>query len=215
MEKNNPRYLNQGIHVISSIFTIEKGIVKVLLIRRSNEPYYGKWALVGGALYNDEDLIEGAKRELKEKSGLEGINLTLCNVFGKINRSPVMRMVGISYLGVVDIEKVNVLKKTTKTDNADWFPINQIPKLAYDHNEILAEALEHLKELIMTSTVLKSLFPKEFTLPELQKAYETILGIKLDRRNFRKKLLNQNLIIATERHQKFEGNKPALVYRFK
>lgn len=215
MEKNNPRYLNQGIHVISSIFTIEKGIVKVLLIRRSNEPYYGKWALLGGALYNDEELMEGAKRELKEKSGLESINLTLCNVFGKVNRSPVMRMIGISYLGVVDIEKVKFLRNTAKTNDADWFPINQIPELAYDHNEILEEALEHLKELIMTSNILKSLFPNDFTLPELQKAYETILDIKLDRRNFRKKLLNQNLIIATNRQQKFEGKKPALVYRFR
>ena len=123
MEKNNPKYLNQGIHVISSIFTIEKGIIKVLLIKRSNEPYYGKWALVGGALYNDEEIKDGALREIKEKSGIENIDLNLCNVFGKINRSPIMRMVGISYLGVVDIDKVNILRKTRKTDNANWFPI--------------------------------------------------------------------------------------------
>lgn len=215
MEKNNPRYLNQGIHVISSIFTIERGIIKVLLIKRTNEPYFGKWALVGGALYNDEDIITGALREIKEKSGIEQIDLTLCNVFGKIDRSPVMRMVGVSYLGVVDIDKVKILRKTKKTNNAEWFPINEIPDLAYDHNDILNDALTHLKELILRTNILKSLFPKYFTLPELKKAYESILGIELDRRNFRKKLLTQNLIEPTSKQIKFEGKKPAIAYKFK
>lgn len=215
MEKNNPKYLNQGIHVISSIFTIEKGIIKVLLIKRSNEPYYGKWALVGGALYNDEEIKDGALREIKEKSGIENIDLNLCNVFGKIDRSPIMRMVGISYLGVVDIDKVNILRKTRKTDNANWFPITEIPNLAYDHNEILDDAIIHLKELIMRTNILKSLFPNYFTLPELKKVYESILGINLDRRNFRKKLLTQNIIEPTTKQIKFEGKKPAIAYKFK
>ena len=108
MEIKNPLYFNQGIHVIASIFTVEKGIVKVLLVRRCNEPFKDKWALPGGALYNNEDLDDGLKRELKEKTGITNIDLELCNVFGKVNRSNIMRMVGISYLGVIDNERVSI-----------------------------------------------------------------------------------------------------------
>lgn len=215
MEVNNPLYKNQGIHTISTIFTVEDGITKVLLIKRKNNPFKDYWALVGGALYNNEDLIDGLKRELKEKVGIENIKLDMFNVYGKVNRSPVMRMVAISYIGVIDRDKVSILKETLKTSNADWFDINNIPKLAYDHNEILDDAKKILKVKIYEKDFLKSLFPNEFTLPELQKVYETILCEEIDRRNFRKKLLNLDLIIDTGKTRKFDGNKPAKLYKFK
>ena len=145
MEVNNPLYKNQGIHAISAIFTVEKGITKVLLIQRKNKPFEGMWALVGGALHNNEDLTDCAIREIKEKTGIDNIELSLCNVFGKVDRSPVMRMVAVSYLGVIDSNRVKFLKETLKTSNADWFSIDNIPSLAYDHNEILKDALEKLK----------------------------------------------------------------------
>ncbi len=215
MQVNNPLYKNQGIHLIINIFTVEKGITKVLLIKRSNEPYKDYWALPGGALYNNEDLENGLKRELKEKTGIENIRLNLVNVYGKINRSPVFRMVAISYIGVIDSNRVNILKETLKTSNADWFNINNIPNLAYDHNEILNDALETLKEKIFETDILKNLFNKEFTLPELQKVYETILNKTFDRRNFRKKLINDGVIEDTNKVINFEGKKPAKLYKFK
>lgn len=215
MEKNNPLYKNQGIHVIASIFTVEKGITKVLLIKRKNEPYKDQWALVGGSLYNNEDLEDGLKRELFEKTGIENINLILSNVFGKLNRSSIMRMVGISYIGIIDSEKVQYLKETTKTIDADWFSIDNIPDLAYDHNYIVTDALEKLKSCITSTDMLNSLFPNGFTMPELQKTYETILNYKLDRRNFRRKILNMDIIEYTGKEVKFEGKKPAKLYRFK
>jgi len=214
MQVNNPLYKNQGVHFISSIFTVDKGVVKVLLIRRKNEPFKDKWALVGGALYNNETLEDCAKREIKEKTGLEGIDLNLCNVFSSIDRSPVMRMVAVSYLGVVDIHRVNFLKETLKTSNCEWFSIDSIPELAYDHNVILNDCLEKLKKEILKSDILKSLFPNGFTIPELHKTYETILGKTFDRRNFRRKLLSLDLIIDTNKEVKFDGNKPAKVYEF-
>lgn len=215
MEANNPLYKNQGIHAISSIFTVEKGITKVLLIQRKNKPFEGMWALVGGAIHNNEDLDNGASREVYEKTGIENIDLSLCNVFGKVDRSPVMRMVAVSYLGVIDSEKVKFLKETLKTSNADWFSIDNIPTLAYDHNEILKDALEKLKVEIIRSNILKHLFPNGFTLPELQKAYESILGESLDRRNFRRKILSLDLIEDTGKEIKFEGKRPAKLYCFK
>ena len=194
MEVNNPLYKRQGLHVITAIFTVDKGVVKVLLIRRKNEPYKNMWALVGGALYNNETLLEGAKREIKEKVGIENIDLYTAGIFDKIDRSPVMRMIAIAYIGVIDRYRVKILTKTLKTDDAKWFDISDIPKLAYDHNDILNSCL---------------------TIPELQKVYETILETKFDRRNFRKKILSLDLITETDLTENFEGNKPAKVYKFK
>lgn len=215
METNNPKYKGQGIHVMAAIFTVDHGITKVLLVERRNEPFYGMWALPGGALYNDESIEDGMNRELLEKTGLTVPNLRLCNVFGRVDRSPCMRMVGVSYLGVIDRFKVQLLTSTLKTSNADWFSIEDIPPLAYDHEEILKDALEKLKENIVESDLLETLFPKEFTLPEVQKVYESILGVTYDRRNFRKKMLSLDLIEDTNQTAKFEGKKPAKLYRFK
>lgn len=215
MEVKNPLYKNQGIHCISTIFTVEKGITKVLLIKRKNNPYKDMWALVGGALYNNEEVEQGMKREIYEKSGISDINLYFSGIFSRVNRSPVMRMIAISYIGVIDSERVNILKDTMKTSNADWVAITNIPKLAYDHNEILIRALQTLQEKIDNTDILKSLFPYGFTIPEIHKTYEAILNRIIDRRNFRKKLLSNKEIVETNATTKFEGNKPAIIYRFK
>ncbi len=214
MEKNNPLYKNQGIHAITSIFTVEKGIVKVLLIKRKQEPFCGMWALVGGAIYNNEDLVDGLLREINEKTGITDIEVYFSGVFGKKDRSPVIRMLATSFVGIIDSKRVKILKETINTSNAEWIDIKNINTLAYDHNEILDHALETLKELINTTDILKSLFPDGFTLPELQKTFETITGETYDRRNFRKKFIANNLIKATNKTKTFGGNKPAIVYKF-
>ncbi len=211
----NSLYEKQGIHVISSIFTVENGITKVLLIERSYEPYKGMWALVGGALYNNEDLVVGAKREIYEKTGIKDIDIYLSNVFGKVDRSPLMRMVAVSFIGVIDSAKVEILKETMSTSDALWYPIDKIPNLAFDHVEILNDGLEMLKKKIGESDILRALYPNGFTIPEIQKVYETVLNKQFDRRNFRKKLLSLDLIQDTNKTKNFMGNKPAKVYKFK
>lgn len=215
MKKGNALYKNQGIHVITAIFTVEMGITKVLLVKRKNEPYKGDWILTGGALYNNEDLEHGAKREIFEKTGIENIEIEQFRTFGKVDRSPVMRMIAVAYIGVIDSNRVKIIRETTNTSNADWFPINKIPGLGFDHEEIVKEALVYLQSKIVSTDILKALFPNEFTLPEIQKTYEAILNRNFDRRNFRKKLLSLNLIEDTTRTGKFEGKKPAKLYRFK
>lgn len=215
MDVKNKLYKNQGIHIITAIFTVEMGVTKVLLVKRKNEPFLGDWILTGGALYNNEDLLDGAKREIYEKTGIKKIEIEQFRAFGRVDRSPVMRMIAIAYIGVIDSKRVQVLRETLKTSNADWFPIDKVPPLGYDHNEILVEALKELQNKIVSSTILKSLFPGPFSLPELQKVYEAILGRQLDRRNFRKKILNLDLIEDTGNTARFEGKKPAKQYRFK
>ena len=215
MEVNNKLYKNQGIHIITSLFTVEDGIVKVLLIKRKNEPFYGEWVLTGGALYNNESLEDGAYRELSEKTGIENIEIKQFRAFGKLNRSPVMRMVAIGFIGVIDSKRVSILKESRNTSDADWVPIDKVPKLGYDHNEILDYAIEELKKEIVKSNILKSLFPDGVTMPELQMTYEAILNKKFDRRNFRKKILSLDLLDETNEYKKFNGKKPAKLYKFK
>lgn len=215
MDVRNKLYKNQGIHVITALFTVEMGVTKVLLIKRKNKPFEGDWVLTGGALYNNEDLQAGALRELKEKSGIDNVEIKQFNTFGSLNRSPVMRMVAVGFIGIIDSKRVNVLRDTEKTSNADWFAIDKIPKLGFDHEEILQSAIEALQKQIVKSNILKSLFPDGVTIPELQKTYEAILNKKFDRRNFRKKILSLDLLEDTNKTDKFEGNKPAKVYKFK
>ena len=214
MQLTNPLYKNIGIHVITSIFTIDKGVVKVLLVKRTNEPFKGMWSLVGGALYNNEKLEYAIKREIFEKSGLADVNVYLSGVFDEIDRSPVRRMIALTYVGLIDANKVQVLKNTLKTDNSEWVAIDKVKTLAGDHNNILLKGIDTLKELIVTTDILKSLFPKGVTIPEIQKTYEGILNKTFDRRNFRKKLLSLGIIEDTNKYIIFEGKKPAKLYKF-
>ncbi len=212
MELKNKLYKNIGIHVIIALFTVEKGVTKVLLVRRTNEPFKGEWSLPSGAMYNNELIKDGALRELKEKTGIELDDLTPFRTFDSLDRSPLMRMIGIGYMGIIDSKRVEILKETNKTSNADWFSLDTIPKLAYDHNNILIHAIEKLKERIIDTDILKTFFPEGFTLPELKDVYESILQISIDRRNFRKKMLP--LIIDTGKETNYAGRKKAKLYKF-
>lgn len=215
MDKNNPLYKGQGIHVITSLFTVEDGKFKVLLIKRKNQPFKDKWIMVGGACYNNETVDEAMRREMYEKTGLKNVEIEFFKVFSDPNRSPVMRMIAIAYIGVIDCKKVKILKETAKTKDADWFQIDRVPDLGYDHKEILSQSIEYLKTKIFESRILKNLFPPFFTLPDLYNAYASILDRPLDRRNFRKKLLNENIIEDTGKEKIEMGKKPAKLYQFK
>lgn len=215
MDINNPLYKNQGIHVVCTLFTIRDGEVKVLLVQRSNKPYTDKWMLPSGAVYNNENCENAIKRELLEKTGIEGIYIEQFHTFSDPKRSPLMRMIAVGYIGIVNSENIKIRKKTEKTQNSEWFNLRDVPTdLAYDHREILLEAIETIKHKIMRSTIVKSLLPKYFTLPELQKIYETILNKQFDRRNFRKKFLQLNLIENTGMMQEVKGHRPANLYSF-
>lgn len=215
MEVKNKLYKNQGIHVITALFTVEQGITKVLLVKRTNEPFQGDWVLTGGALYNNEDLLDGALREIEEKTSIKNIPITEFKTFGRVDRSPVMRMVAVAFFGVIDSKRVNVLRKTKTTSNADWFPIDKIPPLGFDHEEILEYAIKELRKKITNSNILKTLYPDTVTIPELQKVYEAILNEQFDRRNFRKRILSLEILDDTGKTIQFDGNKPAKLYKFK
>ena len=131
------------------------------------------------------------------------------------NDSVNMRMVAITYLGLIDGKNTKIIKENKNTTDVSWFDINDVPNLAFSHNEILNKALEKLRELILESNILKVLLPKEFTMPQLQSIYEGVLNKTFDRRNFRKKILSLNIVDDTNKEVSINGNKPSKLYRFK
>ncbi|MFA6860529.1 MAG: NUDIX domain-containing protein [Clostridia bacterium] len=214
MDTTNPLYKNQGIHAVASIFTLHEGEVKVLLIKRTNEPFKGSWILVGGAIYNNEDILTGMNREIYEKTKLQNLKLVQSGVFSDPQRAPQMRMIAIGFTTVVNYEKTKFSSITPKTEDAKWFKINEVPVLGYDHNKILEESIKTLKCDIFEKSTLIELLPSEFTLPQVQKICETILGQKLDRRNFRKQLLQKKLICQTGNYDYSSQKRPANLYKF-
>lgn len=214
MDINDKRYDNQGLHVVLSLFTVQKGKFKVLLIKRKNEPFKNKWILVGGCAYNFETGTEAMTRELAEKTNIKNIDFEMFDVFTNPNRSPLKRMIAIGYIGVCDASILKIFKETQKASDADWFEIDRIPELGYDHKEILEKAIATLKEKIFSTNIMKKLYPSTFTLPELQSTYEKILGKNLDRRNFRKKMLSSKIIEETNETIKNENIKTTKLYKF-
>ena len=214
MRVDDRRYDNQGLHVVLSLFTVDKGKFKVLLIKRKNEPFKNKWILVGGCAYNTETGEQAMIRELYEKTHIKNINFDMFDVFTNPNRSPLKRMIAIGYIGVCDASIIDSFKQTEKASDADWFEIDRVPELGYDHKEILDKAIATLKRIIFTTNIMKRLYPNTFTLPELQMTYEKIMDTKLDRRNFRKKLISANIIEETNQTIKNENVKTTKLYRF-
>lgn len=207
------RYINQ-IEVLISLFTIDNGKLKVLLIRKENDPFKGYWMLPSNLLMTSETIEECAKETILEFSGIEDIYLKQCNIFSKIDRLPNDRILGNSLIGLVDKETLLLKKKKTFFEDV-WFPIEEIPKMVYDHGDILKDAINYLKSILNNPDILKKLFPSDFTMPELQIVYEQILGKKLDRRNFRKKMLMIDLLEETGDKNNNKMGRPAKMYRFK
>lgn len=214
MDTSNVLYSNQGIHVISAIFTLENGVTKVLLIKRKNPPFKDYWILVGGACYNNEDILDAIKREILEKTKIENIYLEQFRAYGEPDRVPFIRMLAVGYIGVIGSKSVHQHIETRNTSDLAWFDIDKLPVLGFDHEKILSDALETLRKKIFESNILRVLFDDYFSLPQLQKTYEIILKKKFDRRNFRKKFLSLGLIKETNKEDNSGGGKPAKLYQF-
>lgn len=214
MDTSNPLYRNQGIHVMASIFTVHEGEVKVLLIRRTNQPFLGFWILVGGAVYNNEDVFTAMHREMQEKTKLSGLSLKQFGVFSNPTRAPQMRMLGVGFVAVVNYQKTKFSSVTEKTDNAQWMRLNDVPQLGYDHNEVLNASIVYLRNHIFERETLQELLPKQFSMPQLQKVCESIMGEKMDRRNFRKMILQKGSIVQTGEMDTSKGKRPAILWQF-
>lgn len=207
-------YKTPSVTVDIVIFTIRDEDLKVLLIKRKNPPYQGKWAIPGGFVGYDEPLEEAAFRELYEETGVRDVFIEQLYTFGKPDRDPRKRVITVAYYALVSSENIRVRPDSDVSD-VRWFSIYDLPKLAFDHDKILNCALDRLRTRLMHSKIAFQLLPEKFTLTELQNAYEIILDKELDKRNFRKKILSSNILEETG-EKKAEGrHRPARLYRFK
>ncbi len=197
-----------------AIFTVEEGKLKILLIKMKKKPFVGLWAMPGGLIGPEESLEEAALRHLRTKSGVKKAYLEQLFTFGKKNRDPFGRVVSVAYMALISNKGLD-LKTTREYSDVRWFPMGQLPLLAYDHKEIAAYALKRLRNKLEYSNVIYSLLPEKFTLSKLQKIYEIILDKKLDKRNFRKKFNSLNLIRATNEFERGGRQRPAKLYRFR
>lgn len=207
------RYINQ-IEILVNLFTISKGKLNVLLFRKEEEPFKGYWMLPSNLLMTSETIEECAKYTINEMAGIEDVYLKQCNVFSKIDRLPNDRILGNSLIGLVDNQTV-LLKKQKRNFESAWFPIVELPKMVYDHGDILKDTINYLRKELTNIELLKKLFPSDFTMPELQAVFEEILGKKLDRRNFRKKIINMDILDDTGDKNHIKNGRPAKLYRFK
>jgi len=208
------RYYNI-IESLATIFTIDQGKIKVLLMRKKSEPYKGYWILPGGIVANNETIEDNLLDAIDNKLGLKDVYLEQCYICSDVDRDAEERIIAISYVGLIDNVSATIKRDKKENIETSWFNINDIPKMAYDHADILHENIEFLRKKIVSSNVLKSLFPSDFTLPELQHAYEQILNKKFDRRNFRKKFINLGLIEDTGDKNVGGSGRPAKLYSFK
>lgn len=207
--------LNQDIKVAvdAVVFGYESKQLSVLLIKRGIAPFENTWALPGGLVLNDESLEMAVTRELKEETGVTIDYLEQLYTFGKPLRDPRNRVVSVSYFGLVSPNNFKI-KAATDAREVQWFPINKLPELAFDHEEILSLAKSRLKAKLQYQPIGFDLLNKEFPFSDLENLYMTILDQKIDRRNFRKKILSFEIVEETDKiHQQGSG-RPAKLFRF-
>jgi len=196
------------------VFGLDEGDLQVLLIERKLEPFRGRWALPGGFVRMDESLEDAARRELREETGMTKVYLEQLYSFGDVDRDPRGRVVTVAYYALTKRVEHQV---TAASDAAGvaWFPVGRLPALAFDHRRIVQVALERLRGKVRWSPIGFELLPPRFTLGELQRLYEVILGAPVDKRNFRKKIHAMGLLEETDEMRRFTGRgRPARLYRF-
>ena len=196
------------------LFTIQDERLEVLLIRRGSEPFKGRWALPGGFVDIDEDLLACAKRELEEETGVTGIYLEQLYTFGTPDRDPRERVISVTYYALVPRERLTI-RAASDAKAVAWFPFHQLPGLAFDHDQIVAMAHERLAAKLEYSTIALQFMPEKFTLTQLQSVYEVVLGQRLDKRNFRRRILALNCIGECGEWLRQVNHRPAKLYRVK
>lgn len=195
------------------IFGFDGEKLKILLIERDEEPFKDFIAIPGDLVRPDEDLEPAANSVLKSLTGVGDIYMEQLYTFGKVNRHPLGRIITVAYYALVNIEDIDP-EPSSFARKIEWFTLSDIPELAFDHNLIVGKAIQHLQWKVRTQPIGFELLPEKFTLSQLRKLYEAILGITMDKRNFRRKILKTDLLIATDEKQKNVAHKAARYYTF-
>lgn len=205
------KYPHPAVTTDCVIFGFDGNSLQVLLIERGIEPYKGRWAFPGGFLNPDETAEEGTLRELREETGLTGAFIEQFHTYTEPGRDPRERVITIAFYALVRIQEV---KGGDDAARAKWFPIDEVPQLAFDHDRILRDAMKELREKIHFEPIGFELLPEKFTMKDLQLLYEAILEVKFDRRNFSKKMIHYELLNQLEETIWPTPKREAILYSF-
>jgi 8-oxo-dGTP diphosphatase len=208
-------YERPGLTVDCVIFglDLESASLNVLLIERDLEPFAGMWAIPGGFVRKNENLETAALRELKEETGIENVFLEQLYSFGDPKRDPRGWVVSVAYYALVSPGQ-HPTQAATDARDARWFPVNAIPRLAFDHAGILEMALKRVRGKLTYAPIGFELLPHKFTIKQLQRLYEIVLGTQLDNRNFRKKIFAMDVLRELDEMQKGVPHRAARLYKF-
>jgi hypothetical protein len=214
MAKNTfPDTVIDALSIDCLIFGFKKSELDILLVQHGEGISKGKWALPGGWIKYNEAIDESANRILEDLTGVSNIYLEQLRAFGELERYPSKRVITIAYYALVKPENYTLHAGFTAAD-AKWFKVSEVPSLPYDHARILRAGLDHLRHKVQHEPIGFNLLPKKFTLLQLQELYEAILEKKLDKPNFRRKLMKMNLLAPCREKQKDVSHRAATLYRF-
>ncbi len=214
MNTKYSEYEQPGVTVDLAIFTVNANKLKVMLIKRAEVPFRDGWAMPGGFLMRGESLEDAAHRVLNEKTGVKNVYMEQLYTFGDPGRDPRTRVITVAYFALIPWENLNQPESKKITD-LTWSSVDQLPKLAFDHKKILNYAVKRLRTKASYSNIVYGLMPGHFRLSELQTMYEIIINDKLDKRNFRKRMLATGLLQETGKKDLSGAHRPARLYQFK
>ncbi len=206
-------YEQPGVTVDLVVFTVSGDALKVLLVQRAAEPFAGCWSIPGGFLRKNESLEEAAQRVMQEKTGVSQIYLEQLYTFGRVDRDPRARIITVAYFALIPWKNLPH-PGSKKVADLGWFAVDHAPDLAFDHREILQYAVDRLRAKAGYSNIVYGLLPESFRLSDLQRMYEIICAEKLDKRNFRKRMLATGLLQETGKKDQAGAHRPAMLYRF-
>ncbi len=218
MRKNNTNSANvehPEVTVDVLIFTISDNKLKIILTKRGKDPFKGYWALPGVFVNMNESLLDAASRALKEKTGveIEKVYLEQLYTFGELSKNSKSRVVTVAYFVLSNNYKLTPIKSPSVRE-LNLFSVNRLPELAFNHKMIIKKAVDRLRSKIEYSNIVLGLLPEKFRLSDMQKTYEIILNAKLDKRNFRKKMLGLKLLQPVGEKDLQGAHRPAMLYRF-
>lgn len=214
MNTNYPGYEQVAVTVDLVVFTVNDDALNVMLVKRAEEPFADRWSLPGGFLRSSESLEGAALRVLKEKAGVEDVYVEQLYTFGDLARDPRARVITVAYFALIPWKEL-VSSPSDKVTDLMWASATRLPKLAFDHREIVTYAVQRLRAKAGYSNIVYALMPRQFRLSELQRMYEIIMNDKLDKRNFRKRMLATGLLQETGRKDVAGAHRPAMLYKFK
>ena len=197
------------------IFGFEAGVLKILLIERNEEPFKDWLALPGYIVEQDESIDDAAERILYELTGLRDLHMQQFHTFGEVNRHPQGRVITVAYYALIRITGQKELRPITQyARKAFWHPVNELPKLAFDHSEIFKTGFDKIRRRLNYQPIAFELLPEKFTLTQLQSLYEAVENKKLDKRNFRKKMLSYGFLKELDEKQKGVSYRAEKLYKF-